>query len=91
MEESATHNYTGYAGITTKSSTPIYKEQSFESIRRTIAWELCFRELCTIKVRQIFIECSVFQKHFLSLCRYRTGSRHISNVKVFRVYSHIEI
>lgn len=44
MEESATHNYTGYAGITTKSSTPIYKEQSFESISRAIGKMLCFDE-----------------------------------------------
>lgn len=42
--------------------------------------------------RKIFhIECSVFQKHFLSLSCYRTGGGHIYDVKVFRVYSYIEI
>ena len=63
MEESATHNYTGYAGITTKSSTPIYKEQSFESISRAIGKMLCFRELCNYNTPRVLR----IEKHFLTL------------------------
>ena len=62
-ELSATHNYRGYAGVTTKSSTPIYKEQSFDSISRAIGKMLCFRELCNYNTPRVLR----IEKHFLTL------------------------
>ncbi len=68
-ELSATHNYRGYAGVTTKSSTPIYKEQSFDSISRAIGKMLCFRELCNYNTPRVLR----IEKHFLTLWCYLNG------------------